>query len=649
MNRDRPRWPAAGVLGAAFVALGALPLAAQSARPTSAERSPALTAPVTPLRSLVDRRASELVDVVQQYSADRGALNRRWDADYSPVRRERMRAFYEGYRARLRELDFDALGLEGRIDYILLDTELRSELAQIAREDSLGAEMDSIAGFTRIITELQEARRRLEPVDAPAVARALTDLARRVDTLRTGVERSARRDSSAASRRPGDADTSTHATNGSRDSRASGSGAADTTSLSARKRRIIAARSASHIESARQTLSQWYRYYAGYDPTFTWWMAEPYKRADSALTRYVKTLRERVVGIRQGQEEPIIGDPIGDAALRADLALQLVPYTPEELLAIAEREFAWCEAEMKKASHAMGFGDDWKAAIETVKQSYVEPGQQPYLIRDLAREAIEYVEQRGLVTVPPLAKEVWRMEMMTPEAQRMSPFFLGGEVIRVSYPTDEMSHDDKLMSLRGNNPHFARATVHHELIPGHHLQGFMSSRHNSHRSTFGTPFWSEGWAFYWEMLLWDNGFVQTPEDKVGFLFWRMHRAARIIFSVRFHTGTMSPDEAVAFLVDKVGHERANAMAEVRRSVDSGRYPPVYQLAYMIGALQFRALHEELVGSRRMTNRQFHDTILQGGTMPVEMVRARLTNQRLARDFRPSWRFAGALPALPAQP
>ena len=647
MLGDRPRWPAAVALGATLLMLAAPGAAAQSARQVS-ERSPATTAPVTPLAPLIDRRASELADVVQQFSADRGALQRRWDADYSPSRRERMRSFYEGYRTRLREVDFDALGLEGRIDYILLDTRLRAELAQIAREDSLAAEMEALAGFTRTITELQEARRRLEPVDAPAVARLLTDLARRVDTLRVGVERSVRRDSSAAPTRPAQADTAARATNGTHDATSATNGAADTTSLSARKRRIVAARSASHLESARQTLGQWYRYYEGYDPTFTWWMSEPYRRADSALTRYVKTLRERVVGIRQGEEEPIIGDPIGDAALRADLGLQLIPYTPEELLAIAEREFAWCEAEMIKASRAMGFGEDWKAAIEKVKQSYVEPGQQPFLIRDLAREAIEYVERNGLVTVPPLAKEVWRMEMMTPEAQRLSPFFLGGEVIRVSYPTDDMSHDDKLMSLRGNNPHFARATVHHELIPGHHLQGFMTSRYNAHRSTFSTPFWGEGWAFYWEMLLWDNGFVQTPEDKVGFLFWRMHRAARIIFSVRFHTGTMTPDEAVSFLVDRVGHERANAMAEVRRSVDSGRYPPVYQLAYMIGALQFRALHQELVGSRKMTNRQFHDTILQGGTMPVEMVRARLTTQRLGRDFRPSWRFAGTLP-VPATP
>ncbi len=640
MPRDHALLRRAAAFAAASFALvlGTAVAGAQRARPVVAETSPAVTAPVTPLGHMVGLATSELAPVVEQYSADRSALNRRYDTDYSPGRRERMRRFYSGWRDQLRALEFDRLGLEGRMDYILLDTRARAELAQIVREDSLGAEMAPMAGFASLIADLQEARRRLEPIDPPKVARALTDLAREIDTARTRIERTTRRDSSAR----GPIAASDTAIGGP--SAGNGNAGVAVARDTARQRRIVAARSAAYVEESRETMEQWYGYYAGYDPIFTWWVAEPYKRADSAMQKYVKVLRERIVGVKEGEDPPIIGDPIGSAALRADLDLQLVPYTPEELLAIAEREFAWCELEMRKASREMGFGDDWKAAIEQVKQSFVEPGKQPELIRDLAREAIEFVERHDLVTVPPLAKEVWRMEMMTPEAQKVSPFFLGGEVIRVSYPTDAMAHDDKLMSLRGNNPHFSKATVHHELIPGHHLQGFMTSRYNNHRGAFGTPFWSEGWAFYWEMLLWDMGFPSTPEDRIGFLFWRTHRAARIIFSVRFHTGTMTPQEAVDFLVDRVGHERANAEAEVRRSVDSGRYPPVYQLAYMIGALQFRALHEELVGSGRMTNKQFHDAILQGGTMPVEMVRARLTNQRLARDYRPSWRFAGTLPA-----
>jgi uncharacterized protein (DUF885 family) len=211
-------------------------------------------------------------------------------------------------------------------------------------------------------------------------------------------------------------------------------------------------------------------------------------------------------------------------------------------------------------------------------------------------------------------------------------------VISVSFPTDTMDHDDKRMSLRGNNMPFARATVFHELIPGHHLQGFMTARYNAHRQAFSTPFWGEGWALYWEMLLWDRGFADTPEKRVGALFWRMHRASRIIFSLRFHLGEWTPRQCIDFLVERGGHERANAEAEVRRSFN-GTYPPLYQLAYMMGGLQFRALHAEFVGSGRMNDRTFHDAILTGGTMPVEMVRARLQKQPLPRDHRPTWKFA----------
>jgi hypothetical protein len=275
-----------------------------------------------------------------------------------------------------------------------------------------------------------------------------------------------------------------------------------------------------------------------------------------------------------------------------------------------------------------------------VKTLHVEPGKQPALILALAREAEAYLEEHGLITVPPLAREVWRMQMMTPERQKVNPFFTGGEVISVSFPTDTMDHADKLMSLRGNNEHFARATVFHELIPGHHLQSFMTARYNSHRRVFQTPFWTEGWALYWEMLLWDRGFQKSAENRVGMLFWRMHRAARIIFSLRFHLGTMSPQECIDFLVDRVGHERANATAEVRRSFNTA--PPLYQLAYMTGGLQFRALRRELVESGRMTDRQFHDAVITGGPMPVEMVRARLLKLAPARDHKPSWRFAGEL-------
>jgi len=317
----------------------------------------------------------------------------------------------------------------------------------------------------------------------------------------------------------------------------------------------------------------------------------------------------------------------------------MIVYTPEELLEIGNREYAWCENEMEKASREMGFGDEWMKALEAVKNAYVPRGSQPTLIRNLALEAERYVKTHDLVTVPPLASDIWRMQMMTPERQRVNPFFTGGETISVSYPTDSMTPEEHLMSMRGNGIHVSRATVQHELIPGHHLKSFMSDRYNPHRSLFSTPFMSEGWALYWELFLWDHGFPRSPEDRIGMLWWRMHRAARIIFSLNFHLGRWTPEQCIDFLVNRVGHERFTAMGEVRRSF-AGSYSPLYQVAYMMGGLQIRALHAELVRSKKMTPKAFHDAILKEGSMPIEMLRAALTPQPLTRDYRARWRFYG---------
>jgi uncharacterized protein (DUF885 family) len=333
----------------------------------------------------------------------------------------------------------------------------------------------------------------------------------------------------------------------------------------------------------------------------------------------------------------VAGDPIGRDGLASALKREMLPYTPEELMALAEKELAWGEAELRRASNEMGFGDNWRAAMEKVKDMYVAPGEQPAMVRAMAKEAIDYVTANDLVTVPEVARRSWRMDMLSPESQLVSPFFLGGDTIQVSYPTDDMTHEQKLMTMRGNNPHFSRAVVHHELIPGHHLQIFMADRYQPQRKLFDSPFFIEGWAVYWEMLLYDRKFAVKPEDRIGMMFWRNHRAARILFSLGFHLGKITPEQAVDMLVKRVGHEPDNARAEVRRSFN-GDYSPLYQAGYMIGALQLRALKHELVDGGAMSLKRFHDGVLEGGMLPAELIRARLKNQKIGRDFRPSWRF-----------
>ena len=179
----------------------------------------------------------------------------------------------------------------------------------------------------------------------------------------------------------------------------------------------------------------------------------------------------------------------------------------------------------------------------------MEPGKQTQLVKDLFHEAVAFVEKHELVTVQPVAKDTWQMFMMSPERQKVNPFFLGGESIIVSYPTNTMDHETKMMSMRGNNIHFSRATVFHEMIPGHHLQMHINARSKPYRQIFDTPFSVEGWALYWEFLLWnDERFPKTPENRIGMLFWRLHRCARIIFSIKFHLGQISPQECIDLLV-----------------------------------------------------------------------------------------------------
>jgi len=341
-------------------------------------------------------------------------------------------------------------------------------------------------------------------------------------------------------------------------------------------------------------------------------------------------------------ESGISGRPIGTEALIVELEAENIPYTPQELINLAEKEYVWCEAEIKKASRELGFGDDWKKAIEHVKTMHVPPGQQPYAIRDLALEATDYVQNNNMVTVPEVARESWRSEMMSPQRQLVNPFFTGGETISISFPTSTMSYEAKIQSMRGNNIPFSHATVFHELIPGHELQGFMNSRYRSYRRTFNTPFWIEGWSLYWEFILYDRGFQSTPENRIGALFWRMHRCARIVFSLGFHMGKMKPQECVDYLVAKVGHEPQNAAGEVRRSFGGG-YTPLYQAGYMLGGLQIRSLRHELVDSGKMTERQFHDALLKENSIPIAMMRADLSGQKLSRDYVVDWKFYGPNP------
>jgi uncharacterized protein (DUF885 family) len=395
------------------------------------------------------RPQSELRGLIERYDTDVKSLERSMPVSFSPAANARLRAFYEHWLAVLQKLDFQKLSQEGRVDYLLLRNHIEYERRRGEIQEKEQTEMAPLLPFAPVIIELAEARRHMEPIDSARVAGTLNTLFGQITQARKTLE----------------AGTPPKA--------------------------VVALRAARTVNILHTTLQRWYDFYNGYDPLFTWWMQEPYKVVDRSLQDYSTFLREKLGGAKGGDEDAIVGQPIGREALLNELQHEMIPYTPEELIEIANREYAWCEGEMKKASRDMGYGDDWHKALEHVKTLYVEPGKQPQMIRDLTLEAIKWVDDHDMVTIPPLAREIWRMDMMTPQQQKFNPFFTGGEIISVAFPTNGMSHEQKMMSLRGNNVHFARATVLHEVIPGHHLQLFMADRYRRIGSCSILPSWSK--------------------------------------------------------------------------------------------------------------------------------------------------------------
>jgi hypothetical protein len=540
---------------------------------------------------------SAIEDFYSPYVTYPGSMYQRNAQVYnSPEQRKRLMEVNEGYLKKLKELDFGTFSVYGQTDYLLLQKEINASLYRLKEEASKQATINKHLPFANDIYLLEKQRQRGNSLTGSEVAAQMNSLAKSVQTASKNMQ--------VATMKEDD------------------------------KRMLKQV-----VAGLKTRLNSFYVFYNGFDPDFTWWVPKPYESLDTALSQYEKLLssKEDPQAIGEANNYGIKGLPIGKQELERQLQAEFIPYSPEELIKIAEKEFAFCDAELLKASKEMGFGADWKQAQEKVKNSYVPLGEQPALIVKLQDDALNFIKANNLMEIPSLAQETWGMVMMSPERQLVNPFFTGGKEISISYPTNTMTAEDKLMSMRGNNPYFSRGTVQHELLPGHHLQYYMNSRFKSYRRPFTTPFSIEGWPLYWELLLYEKGFAKTPEERIGMLFWRMHRCARILFSLNYHMGKWTPKQSVDFLVDRVGHERANAEGEVRRSFQ-GNYSPLYQVAYMIGGLQLNALRKELVDSGKMTFPQFHEAVMKENLIPVELIRATLTKQSLNRDFTTQWKF-----------
>src|SRR5438093_5866235 len=213
-----------------------------------------------------DAPESEMRAIIEYYIADRGSLARSYPVATSKAHRERFRKFYADALVRIEKLNFDSMSEEGKVDYVLFKNHLEHELRQLDIEARQQTEIAPLVPFAQTIIDLEESRRRLEPIDSAKTAATLTNLRKQIDDTRKLMEAGLKAD------------------------------AAESDVI--RFKKTVAYRAVGATNSLRNALRNWYTFYNGYDPLFTWWNEEPYKALDQALANYAAFVGERLVGLR---------------------------------------------------------------------------------------------------------------------------------------------------------------------------------------------------------------------------------------------------------------------------------------------------------------------------------------------------------------
>jgi hypothetical protein len=215
---------------------------------------------------------SEMKASIERYAVDRGSLARSYPVGMSPARRDRFKKYYSDWLASLQTLNFDSMSQDGKVDYILFKNHLEYELRQLDIQAKQLSEIQPLIPFAKTIIDLEEARRRMEPINSAKIAATLNDLRKQIDDRRRAVEAGL--------------------------PRAGRGGDTNTTIEPIQVKKTVANRAVQALNSLRGNLRNWYTFYNGYDPIFTWWNEQPYRALDETLAGYVSFLSERVVGLR---------------------------------------------------------------------------------------------------------------------------------------------------------------------------------------------------------------------------------------------------------------------------------------------------------------------------------------------------------------
>ena len=306
------------------------------------------------------------------------------------------------------------------------------------------------------------------------------------------------------------------------------------------------------------------------------------------------------------------------------LRLTTTNLPPDQIHQLGLREIARIEAEMSVIAKSQGYPDvaAFRAAIAANPKYQATSAEQ---IVDDFRKYIAQMQPKlpelftyipgAPVTVEPIpgfqAAMATHYQSGTPDGKRP-----GRVSVAVSDATHRSLVDDE-------------AVAYHEGIPGHHMQISVAQTLTGlpkFRLHSGNSGYVEGWALYAEQLGKEVGFYQDPVSDYGRLSSELFRAVRLVVDTGIHSQGWTRDQAVQFMRETGSVDEPTIQAEVDRYIAL----PGQALSYKLGQLKFRELRERAKTELgpAFDIRTFHDEMLSGGALPLDLLDAR-TNTWIA--------------------
>ena len=345
-------------------------------------------------------------------------------------------------------------------------------------------------------------------------------------------------------------------------------------------------------------------------------------KAEKALCSYGKFLLEDLLPRSHGKFA--IGKQAFNMLLKYN---HHVDYDADMLYKMGRAKLAETKRELEAIAKKINRRKTWIQIVDDLKKEHpANAGLVDYYAKEMKR-AREFVRKNKLVTFPKAERLI---VVPTPDfaaptipyAAYVSPAPYEKDKKGIFWVTKVPPRTPRARAeeqLEGHSKWGIVVTSLHEAYPGHHLQlSIASHQTNALRHLMETSVFAEGWALYCEEMMWEQGFYHDLRSRLLQLKDQLWRACRVIVDVGLHTGKMSFNDAVNFMVKEAKLERVNAVTEVRRYCQT----PTQPMSYMLGKLQILALLDDYKKKHgaKFKLRKFHDELLSHGTIPVKYVR-----------------------------